>query len=444
MSKYRGVFMSKSGLTRLLLAGGLTAALSCQGADLSIRGSDTVGAQLAPALVRAWLQSQGYNQLEETGGDEARDIVGRNAAGKSLSVTLEAKGSSTGFAALQAGSADIAMASRPIKAEEVAALKSAGNCDTAACEYVLGLDGIAVIVNAGNPLTGLDTATLQRIFSGQVKEWKQLGGSGGAIHVVALDANSGTFDTFSHLVMRGTPLVASARRDASHAAIAQMVAADPGAIGFVGLPFVNGNKALAINEEGTRPITPSAFSVATEDYALSRRLFFYLPELSASDLARKFVDFSISDAGQQVVAQSGFVSQQVVAVDETVPVSAPEEYRQLTAGAQRLSLNFRFVRGMTTLDTKSQRDVERLKRFMSRPENKAKHLLLFGFADSNESLPIVSLQLSTDRADTVADLLARQGMEASKTRGYGSDGPVASNATEAGRSRNRRVEVWIR
>lgn len=436
--------MSKFRLACLLLAGGISAAMSCEAADLDIRGSDTVGAQLAPALVRAWLQEQGYRQLDEKGADEAREITGRSAAGKSLTVALEAKGSSTGFAALQAKATDIAMASRPIKAEEVTALKDLGQCDSAACEYVLGLDGIAVIVNPKNPVSNLNTATLQRIFSGQIKDWKQAGGGAGAIHVVALDENSGTFDTFSHLVMHGTPLAAGARRDASHAAIASMVAADANAIGFVGLPFVGGTKAVAVNEEGTTPITPSAFSVATEDYALSRRLYFYLPERSADELARKFVDFAVSDAGQQVAAESGFVSQQVTAVDEVVPATAPEEYRQLTAGAQRLSLNFRFMKGMANLDTKSQRDVERLKRYMNRPENKARQLMLFGFADSNESLPIVSLQLSTDRADTVADLLAAHGIAATKTRGYGNEVSVASNATEAGRYKNRRVEVWVR
>jgi phosphate transport system substrate-binding protein len=69
--------------------------------------------------------------------------------------------------------------------------------------------------------------------------------------------------------------------------------------------------------------------------------------------------------------------------------------------------------------------------------------MLFGFADSSESLPIKALQLSVSRADRVADLLANEGMSAMRVRGYGSAVPVASNATEAGRHKNRRVEVWV-
>ena len=124
--------------------------------------------------------------------------------------------------------------------------------------------------------------------------------------------------------------------------------------------------------------------------------------------------------------------------------SAPEEYRKLTAAAKRLSLNFRFLPGTTKLDNKAQRDVQRLKEFMGMSDNNKKELMMFGFADSNESMPIVSLQLSTDRADAVADLLVHEGLRPGKVRGYGNAVPVASNETEAGRAKNRRVEVWVR
>jgi phosphate transport system substrate-binding protein len=414
-------------------------------ADLKIYGSNTVGAELGPALIREWLSSEGYTEIsEELEGTETL-LSGKNRAGKSLTVELDAQGSSTGFRALQDKKAHIGMSSRPIKAQEVEALKPLGRCDTAACEYVIALDGIAVIVNQQNPLSKIRKQTLKRLFSGEVTDWAQIGGKAGPVHVYALDENSGTFDTFKSLVLgKGNALVAGARRDASHAAISAAVANDANAIGFVGLPFVNASKAVAVADGEANHIAPTPFTVATEDYVLARRLFFYLPEKAATPLAKQFVEFAVSDTGQQIAEGVGFISQEVIAGEPALDENAPQEYRELTDGGKRLSLNFRFLPGTTKLDNKAQRDVARLKAFMQQPENRSRELMLFGFADSHESMPIVSLQLSTERADNVADLLIKEGLRPGKVRGYGSAVPVASNETEAGQSKNRRVEVWVR
>lgn len=428
----------------VLLATFVTLPAANAAVDLKIYGSDTVGAELAPALIKEWLQKQGYSQITEKRESTEHMLTGINRTGKTLTVELDARGSSTGFTALVSGQANIGMSSRPIKANEVAALKKFGRCDTHACEFVIGLDGIAVIVNQNNPLAKLDKAALKRIFSGEVKNWSQIGGKDSAINIYALDDNSGTYETFKSLVLGESTLTAGAKRNASHEAISEMVAKDPSAIGFVGLPFINNSKPLAIADGQARPIAPAPFSVATEDYVLARRLFFYMPDVTAPPLAREFVEFAVSDEGQKIVAQTGFVSQEVIAGKLPLDDNAPEEYRQLTASGERLSLNFRFLPGTPKLDNKAQRDVERLKLFMGKPANKSKELMLFGFADSNESMPIVSLQLSMDRADTVADLLIKQGMRPGKVRGYGNVVPVASNGTEEGRAKNRRVEVWIR
>jgi len=414
-------------------------------ADLKIYGSNTVGAELAPALVMEWLKTQGDNQVSLKRDGTETVLTGVNQQGKSYAVELDAKGSSTGFAALENQAANIGMSSRPIKKSEVAALNKYGHCDTSACEYVAALDGIAVIVNQNNPLSKVRKETLKRLFSGEVTDWSQIGGKPGPIHIFALDENSGTYDTFKHLILTGgAKLVAGAKRNASHEKISEMVAKDPNAIGFVGLPFVHNSKAVAVADGEAHHIAPSPFTVATEDYVLSRRLFFYLPEVTATPQAKSFVDFVISDNGQQIAKKIGFISQEVIAGEVELDDSAPDEYRQLTKGAKRLSLNFRFLRGTSKLDNKAQRDVSRLKEYMQTPSNNKRELMLFGFADSNESMPIVSLQLSTERADNVADLLVKQGMRPGKVRGYGNAVPVASNDDDIGRSKNRRVEVWTK
>jgi phosphate transport system substrate-binding protein len=361
-----------------------------------------------------------------------------------MTVELDAQGSSTGFRALAADKANIGMSSRPIKDSEVKKLSGKGHCDTPACEYVAALDGIAVIVNAKNPVSQMSKATLERIFSGEVKNWSEVGGKAGPIHVYALDENSGTYDTFKHLVLGKASLVGGAKRDASHAVISEMVSKDSNAIGFVGLPFVDKSKALSVSDGEAQPIAPSPFTVATEDYVLARRLYFYRPEIKATPLATEFVEYAVSPEGQEIAKEVGFISQEILAHEVSLPADAPKEYLELTKGAKRLSLNFRFKPGTADLDNKAARDVARLKKFMNKPENRGHQLMLFGFADSNESMPIVALQLSTARADNAADVLVKEGLRPTKVRGYGSSVAVASNDTTQGRDKNRRVEIWVR
>lgn len=413
--------------------------------DLKIYGSNTVGAELAPALVKAWLQKEGYTEISARQMGSEHIVVGTNHAGKQRTVELDTKGSTTGFVALKDQQADVAMSSRHIKSSEIAALKRFGRCDTAACEYVIALDGIAVIVNPQNPLLKIKKSALQGLFSGKFTDWAEVGGTPGPVHIHALDENSGTYDTFKTLVLgKGTKLATSAKRDASHETISAMVAKDPSAIGFVGLPFVNNSKPLAVADGEAHYILPNAFSVATEDYVLARRLFFYLPEISATPLAKSFVEFTVANAGQEQAEKIGFVSQEVIGGEVEADSNAPDEYSKLISGAKRLSLNFRFLPGGLKLDNKGARDVARLKSYMKQQAGKKLELMLFGFADSNESMPIVSHQLSVDRADTVADLLIKEGLRPGKVRGYGNAVPVASNEAESGRAKNRRVEVWVR
>jgi len=413
---------------------------------LRLHGSNTIGAALAPAMVKAWLTEQGYHSItrEETAPEEVT-IHAIAKSGEKVKVTIKAHGSSTSFKALDAGEADIGMASRAIKDKELLTLARMGKMDSPECEYVLGLDGIAVIVNRDNPLKKLDKAVLARIFSGEVSDWSALGFDGGAIHVYARDDKSGTYDTFKHLVLgKQHPLVGNAKRFESNAKLSDAVSVDPHGIGFVGLPYVRQSKALAISDGGMTAIVPDTFTVATEDYALARRLFLYLPLSPKNPTAKHFIEFALSYAGQKVVAKTGFISQEIMTGTAVAAGREQPEYLKLTDGARRLSLNFRFHRGSAFLDNKAHRDVKRLVEFMSRRDNLKRELILIGFSDRNEVIPLHSLGLSIQRADGVADVLINNGVGPSKVRGLGAAVNVASNETRQGREKNRRVEVWVR
>lgn len=426
-------------LALLLMLPGLV----CAKSDLTLHGSNTVGAELAPALVEGWLAKKGYGdrKVQDLGANKVR-IIGRNAAGSELTVELETLGSSTAFRSLKGGVADIGLASRPVKPDEVAQLRDLGAMDSPECEYVIGLDGIAVIIHRDNPLASMSTAQVRQIFSGQVANWKALNGKDGEINVYGLDDNSGTYDTFRSLVLGSESMTGSAKRFIANQTVAAKVASDPNGIGFVGLPYARGVKSISIADGDARSIEPKRFTVATEDYVLARRLFMYGPSVRRSPIANEFLEYVVSSDGQAIVDKVGFVSQNILVGDVQPDQTMPEEYRELASQGKRLSVNFRFSKGTVELDNKARRDVIRLESFMKQPERSGSMLMLFGFADRQES-PLRAIDLSTQRADAVADLLIESGVPPLRVRGYGAAVPVASNETRQGRFKNRRVEVWM-
>jgi len=420
-----------------LLGGGVQA----QPARLCLSGSNTIGERLAPALVKAWAEARGWPLRSEAvpANDERRLIL--DTPRGPLTVDVLAHGTSTGYAALRDGQCDLWMASRPVRRDEVEGARTLGPLFERGQEHVVALDGLAVIVHPANPLASLTVEQVRAVFSGRIGDWSALGLAPGPIALHARDDRSGTFDTFRSLVLGDAALSPRALRYESTDQLAAAVAADPRAIGFVGLAGVGRARALALSERGTQALAPTPLSVATEDYVLSRRLFLYGAERLRTE-ARDFLDFALGAGGQAVVARVGYVPQEVQAL--AVPLPAEPEYRALVQGARRLSLNFRFGEGAAVLDNKAVEDIERLARFMAEPANAAQQLLLIGFADRSESTPYLALSLSNDRVDLVAAELRAHGLRVARQRGLGQIAPVASNDTPLGRQRNRRVEVWLR
>lgn len=171
--------------------------------------------------------------------------------------------------------------------------------------------------------------------------------------------------TFNSLVLGSSALSPRAERFEDSRALSDAVANDPNGIGFVGLPYVGSAKALAVSEAGARELLPNRFTVATEDYLLSRRLYLYTAS-SPKPLAREFVDFAVSKAGQDVVAANAFVAQNVGVEQVETPVEgASNQYRQVTRGAERLLLDFRFRSGSSQLDNKALADIDRVPTLLS-------------------------------------------------------------------------------
>lgn len=419
--------------------------LTAHAEHLRVQGSNTIGAALLPALVQAQLRARHATAIEQHPGQLANEtvITARDSQGQPIHVDIAAHGSSTGFAALGRGEADLAAASRPINDSEAGQLHALGDLRSAATEQVIGLDGVAVIVHPDNPLPQLTTAQLAQVFSGQIQRWEQLGIAGGSIHLYARDDRSGTYETFKALVLepQHETLSATARRFESSDELAAQVGADRQAIGFSSLPAVHRAKVLAVAEGDAPAMLPERALVASEDYPLSRRLYFYLPA-NPKPQAKALADFAQSPAGQAIVAQQGFVSQQINAQPVAPLADMPPRYRALAQQAQRLSVNFRFQEGSASLDTKALRDVQRVADYLRQAGKLNGKAVLVGFGDPKET-PGRAALLSRLRAQAVRRELARDGVEVQQVMGMGDELPVAGNELEQGRLRNRRVEVWV-
>ncbi len=411
---------------------------------LRLHGSNTVGQDLAPRLAEAFLKQQGYTSVDRGSPGESSSISAHDPRdGKAYQIEVVARGSATAFTALGAGLCDIGLSSRRIKPDEVAALRDLGlgDLESPAGEHVLGLDGIAVIVHPNSALQHIDLDTLRRVFTGELASFSDFGGGIGAIHVYARDDRSGTFDTFKHLVIGEKPLTSTARRFSDSVELSGAVARDPQSIGFIGIPYVRGARALAVGAPGAATLYPSAFTVATEGYELSRRLYLYVPVTKVKALALEFVNFALSSQGQEAVKASGFIDLTLRAMDAGACERCPARYAALSRTGKRLSLDFRFRTSSAELDNRGLRDLDRLLAFLR--ESGQSRLVLVGFSDGRGS-PGQNARLSLERAKKIADELSQRGVRAVELEAMGSELPVASNDSDTGREKNRRVEVWLR
>src|SRR2546429_5095309 len=256
---------------------GLSALTVARGDAIVIKGSDTLGAKLVPQLAE-----QFKSQHPETTFD------------------IAAEGSATGFAALIDKTAAIGMASRPAKPEEIANGKAKG---VELKETIVAYDGIAVIVNTASSIKGLTKKQVEQIFTGEITDWSAIGGSGGKISVYTRNTSSGTYAEFKELAMKKRDYAQDSQKLAGNEQIAQEVGKNPNGVGYVGLAYTKASGIKIVPIDGAMP---SKESVLGKAYPYARPTFYYTNG-EPTGLAKQFVDFTISDAGQKIVGQVGFV-----------------------------------------------------------------------------------------------------------------------------------------
>lgn len=217
-----------------------------------------------------------------------------------LSVRVEGGGSGAGVEALAAGEAEIAASSRPLLADEVAAIY--GRFRSLGVRHLVAQDALSVFVNTANPVRGLSSAQLRGLFDGSISSWAELGGDELEVVVIVRPPWSGTHRFFRDHVLKGQPYAAGARALPTTPEILESVRSDPRAVGYGGVAYrLPGTETCAIDG-----VPPTAEAVGAGRYPLARYLAFYTVETPAG-LAKRFIDFCQGADGQAVVAEVGYI-----------------------------------------------------------------------------------------------------------------------------------------
>jgi len=211
-----------------------------------------------------------------------------------VTLDIAAGGSVVGIQAIHDGTVDIGMASRALKPEEEAGI----TC------HQIAVDVIAIVVNVSNPVEGLTREQLRGIYLGEIVNWREVGGPDHPIEVVIRETTSGTRGAFDEIVLdKQEPVAPNLQTAMTAGDVAALVAAEPDAIGYVGF----GNLEAGLKQVAIDGVPPSEETARDGSYTLVRPLLLLTGPLT-QPLAQTFVEFALSDGGQQVVVDSGWVS----------------------------------------------------------------------------------------------------------------------------------------
>lgn len=272
-------------------AAGTTPAAPSGGASASAKGAVTIkGSDTMVHLVTKWTE------------EFTKKTPGAN-------IIVTGGGSGTGIAALINGTTDICMASRNMSDKEKADATAKGR---APVEHKVALDGIAIITHKSNPLNDITIEQLEKIYTGAVKNWNEIGGPDQAIIALSRESSSGTYVFFQEHVLQKKDYGEDVRLLPATSAIVQGVEADAGAIGYVGLGYAHGAegqvKVLPVKAKADAPaVAATVETVRSKEYSIARELYFYTAGEPAG-AAKDFLDFVNGPDGQKIVEAEGYVA----------------------------------------------------------------------------------------------------------------------------------------
>lgn len=268
--------------------------MSCGGGDTKNTGEQSVS--------KKNITLKGSDTVLPLGQKEAEVYMKKDST---ASISVTGGGSGVGLTALLDGTTDIAMASRDLKTEE----KLKFNEKKKEIEQVtIAYDALSVIINPANKVGQLTREQIEKIYTGEITNWKDVGGEDEKIVAYSRESSSGTFEFFKDVVMEKKNYAASVLSMPATGAIVQSVSQTKGAIGYVGMAYeTTGIKNVSISYDGGKTyVAPSLQAAKDKSYPISRPLY-YMYDKSNKDKVQAFVDYAVSDEGQKIVAEIGYV-----------------------------------------------------------------------------------------------------------------------------------------
>jgi len=263
-------------LTSLIVAG--CPAGKTKTENIIIRGSNTIGEELAPRLIAEFRKDH-----------------------PALGFDLEFKGTTYGLGALMVERCDIAAASRPTSTNE---MKLAQDRDVKLIDHIIGFYSVAVIVNAANAVTNLTQDQVRDIFTGTVTNWNAVGGPNARIQLFIRDPISGTYLGFQELAMEKKPYALDLKTSTNYTGIVEAVALEANGIGYVSFDLTRKPGVKAVSIGGVEPSVPT---VNKGQYPYARLLRLYTNKPRETKSAREFVQFVESPRGQEILSQMGYM-----------------------------------------------------------------------------------------------------------------------------------------
>ncbi|MEK7467255.1 MAG: phosphate ABC transporter substrate-binding protein [Planctomycetota bacterium] len=209
-----------------------------------------------------------------------------------VTIDIHSVGSMVGIKNVNDGACDVGMADLADLPAEAKGLKS----------FTVSRDGIAVVVNPANPVSGLGMDQIAKIFDGSITNWKDVGGADKSITVICREESSGSRKTFDAIVKVKGKVTKTAQFQNSNGACRTAVASDPNAISYVTMVQVDASvKSLAIDKVAATidSVREGKYTIAATDFLLTKG--------EPTGLAKEFIDFTLSDEGQKLIRESGLI-----------------------------------------------------------------------------------------------------------------------------------------
>lgn len=409
--------------------------LTAPKAVIRLIGDAEAAAALLPEVIPAFARAKGLTVTALEGGYDLATPAGDVAA-------------EIRFAAMAPDAARAAVAE--VRADLIIARFGTGR--------VLALDALVPIVAPDNPTPRISTADLAKALAGQVTNWQQMGGPDRplVLHGLASDSDLGTA-----IAARLGQAAAVTVVHPDLTALAAAVAADPWALALTGRALAGAARVLPLTDSCGFELQATSLAVKAEDYPLTLPVYLIPPPRQLPPLARDLLEFLAMPAAQEAITRAGYIARSperaplaqdggrlinaIAAAGTQITLTELQRLSKAMAGADRLSMTFRFQDGSDDLDAVSTENLNDLARRLQAGLFDRDQMTLVGFSDGtgdaarNQELALDRATAVLARLHSLAPDVTLPGVQA-----FGEALPMACDETAAGRRLNRRVEIWLR